>query len=188
MRALSDKVPLVSPFRRSRPYEIVLWTVRRRPLVRPVGYYKRCGALGASRATLEASDAFRVELCGTLGEFLSRRRERFAFSMRVVYSLLVGLLRTASVRLFFCRFSYACHIARGLVVVTCARPSPARIHDSRPWVFTHAEESVQKQTPRGRVRLLCNTQSCLTWLFSCEHSIATSRCRKTEWLICGAHV
>lgn len=44
--ALSDEVPLVSSFRRSRPYATVRSTVRRRPLGRPVEYYKEYGALG----------------------------------------------------------------------------------------------------------------------------------------------
>jgi len=46
---------LVSP---PRPYDAVLITVRRRPLVRPVGYYKRCGALGEPSDTDDRSNAF----------------------------------------------------------------------------------------------------------------------------------
>jgi len=47
-----------SSFRRLAPYDAVLMTVRRRPLVRPVGYYKRCGALGEPSDTDDRSNAF----------------------------------------------------------------------------------------------------------------------------------
>lgn len=47
--------------------------------------------------------------------------------------------------------------------------------------------------PYGRLGTIRSTGSpgstrLLNAICSCSHSIATSRCRKTEWLICGAHL
>ena len=39
-----------------------------------------------------------------------------------------------------------------------------------------------------RMRFALRSYPTATVVFTFLHSIATSRCRKTEWLLCGAHV
>lgn len=39
-----------------------------------------------------------------------------------------------------------------------------------------------------RLRFALRYYHTVTVVFTFLHSIATSRCRKTEWLLCGAHI
>jgi len=72
-------------------------TVRRRPLVRSVGYYKRCGALGEPSDTDDRSNAFYAFL--TLRESLNVYETRIAVRVVAVVDLLAKTTRRFDAKL-----------------------------------------------------------------------------------------
>ena len=134
-------------------------TARRRPLVRPVGIYT-------------------TERCARRAERYSRSFERL---VRVPCATACGSSTTIETRKHEREASF----------------SASRSFRPDDRVFTLSlrgtnERTSERTTVRARARrsrrrtiffFISNTHSVIY-----EHSIATGRCRETEWPICGAHI